>query len=193
MRLPSIRPHVLVCIVLAGNLSACSGENDSTIAYPSAQLAFHDLNAKCYKRYDAGKNEIRQSAAFNECNQQRKQFAERSKITDWVGTIDSISTNQGGSEVVVNITSDAGGFDIKYDTPGVGVQGLDMFTRDVIHANSPVYQKLANLKEGDRVRFDASFQFDSDRGINEESLTEAGSMESPAFTIRLDDVRQFSN
>ena len=140
------------CIVLICSLSACS-DDESTVVFPAAQLKFHALNADCANRYDAGQNEIQQSAAFNECNRQRKQFAEVNKVSDWVGRLERIQTNQGGSEVVVTISSDAGGFDISYDTPGVGVAGLDMFTAYVIHRSSPIYQKLAGMKEGALVRF----------------------------------------
>jgi hypothetical protein len=57
--------------------------------------------------------------ANNECNKHRKQLAYVNKAMEWVGTIKSITTNQGGSEVVVNIASSAGGFDITPATAGI--------------------------------------------------------------------------
>lgn len=192
MQIQRAWPHFVACVILASSLSACS-DDDSKINFPSAQLTFHALNAECYKRYDAGQNEIQKSSAFNECNSQRKQFAAGNKVLDWVGTIKSIRTNQGGSEVVVNIASSAGGFDIAYATPGVGVQAIDLFTADIIHPTSPIYQKLATMKEGDMVRFDAVLLPSTERGIDEESLTEEGSMQDPAFTIRLDDIRPYKD
>ncbi len=176
----------LAIVALAA--SAC-GKQAATTVYPQPQRAFHALNAGCKARYEAGQNDIRKSEAFNACNHQRREFADANTISGWIGTLDVMATDQGASEVRVSIDADVDGYAVEYNTPGAGL--FDEDSPNVIRPGSPVFEKLAQMKTGDRIVFDGLFLPDTDRGISESSLTEAGSMREPTFYIRLSDVRPY--
>ena len=58
----------------------------------------------------------------------------------------------------------------------------------LIDNKSPVYNKISEMSEGDRVVFSGEFLSDDRVGIREASLTEAGSMTSPGFIVKFSDV-----
>lgn len=175
------------------NTPASSGESDTRVMpeYPPAQIQFHALNKACGDAYKAGQNEIQKSLAFNHCNQQRSQFAAQQSISNWTGIISDISTDQGADVVTVDIESDAGDFEMKYMT--VNNRFSDMNTNSMITPDNPLFDVLAQMKEGDKVNFDAEFlqHPEGKRGLWEGSLTEEGSMTEPEFNVRFTGIRPF--
>jgi predicted RNA-binding Zn-ribbon protein involved in translation (DUF1610 family) len=152
----------------------------------SAQLAFHQLNKSFALKYGSGKNEIQQSATFNECNQARRSFLRRGNLafTDWEGKIQNIQTNQGGDRAELTIVSNLASFKITYQTESL----YSIFESTLLTKGSKVYNQIASLRVGQSVKFSGKFLTDDARGIKEQSLTERGSVESPEFIIVFYDV-----
>ena len=199
MRFTDASRSILV-LAIATSLCACSGEKQADGAvissvpeFPAAQQAFHALNKSCDEAYDAGQNEIQKSMAFNSCNQQRTQFASGQQISGWTGTISDISTDQGADVVTVDIEAEVDGFETRFQT--VNNRISDMNTGSMITQDSPLFNVLAQMKEGDKVSFDAQFlrHPEGQRGIWENSLTEQGSMSEPVFNVRFTDIRPFGS
>lgn len=173
-------------------ISGCSDGARLSIDYPTNQRAFHALNQQCKQAYAAGQNEIQKSLAFNQCNSQRADFANGEKVRGWVGRLTDISTDQGADVVSVTIESTVDGFDVMYST--VSNRVSDFATDSMITPSNPLFNVLAQMKEGDWVTFDASFLThpEGERGIWEGSLTEEGSMGEPEFNVRFSSIRPYA-
>lgn len=186
------RTSVFLAVSIGLALSACQ-QGIGELPYPSSQRQFVDLNRGCVTAYRAGTNEIQRSLAFNSCNESRTQFAARSPIRGWLGTVESISTDQGADVVSFRIATSMEGFDITYGT--VSNRMSDARYGSLITQTSPLFGVLANLHEGDRVVFDGEFLGDPAGKIGtwESSMTERGSMEEPEFNIRFTNVEPFDD
>ncbi len=158
----------------------------------SIQKEFESSREVYFKEYKEAENEIQKSKIFNESRKQTCEFEKKygRKYTDWVGKIIEISTNRGGSNVTgFKVVSKFGGFKISYE------YSL-MFSKEISESN-PVYQKLSELKKGDKVCF--SFEFTNnniDSGererscFDERSITESGAIEEPEFSVDLIDIKK---
>lgn len=185
---------VSAAFVVAGCTGSGQGQSDTPRVpeYPPSQQAFHALNKSCLGAYDQGQNEIQKSLAFNNCNQQRTQFAaQHGGIVGWTGTISDISTDQGADVVTVSIEAEVDGFEIKFGT--VNNRFSDMLSNSMITPNNPLFNVLAQMKEGDKVTFSADFLGDPEgkTGVWEGSMTERGSMSEPEFQVKFSDIRPF--
>ncbi len=186
------RTSVFLAVSIGLALSACH-QGPGELPYPSSQRQFVDLNRGCMAAYRAGTNEIQRSLAFNSCNESRSQFAAHSPIRGWLGTVESISTDQGADVVSFRIATSMEGFDITYGT--VSNRMSDARYGSLITQTSPLFGVLANLHEGDWVMFNGEFLGDpaGKMGTWESSMTERGSMEEPEFNIRFTDVEPFND
>jgi len=162
-------------------------------SYPSDQIAFHSLNRPYPARYRSGSNEIQKSAIFNECNKARKDFLKNSKfrVIDWIGKITSIGTDQGGDVAHVQIESNAAGFTISYKTWNNRLS--DLFTESMLKKGSKVYNQVGQLSEGSLVKFSARFIDSQEKGIEEASMTEQGTVDAPEFIVKFDGILPYSS
>lgn len=172
-------------------VSGCSGSDQAAISHPATQQEFSLLNSKCKAMYAEGLNDIQKSLAFNQCNKDRLQFSRERKISGWVGEITDISTDQGAEVVSVTLNTTTDGFRMSFGT--VTNRVSDYATDSMITPKNPLFNVLAQMKEGELVSFDASFlpHPESSRGLWESSLTERGSMDEPEFSVRFTDIRPY--
>jgi len=182
------RSSVFLAVSIGLALSACD-QGAGELPYPPSQRKFVDLNVGCVTAYRAGTNEIQRSVAFNSCNDSRSQFAANSPIRGWLGTVESISTDQGADVVSFRIATSIDGFDITYGT--LSNRMSDARHGSLITQSSPLFGVLANLQVGDKVAFDGEFLGDpaGKTGTWESSMTERGSMEEPEFNVRFTKVK----
>jgi len=111
--------------------------------------------------YDSKPNEILKSEVFRES----RRLLQTAAPAEWIGTLRTISTNEGGSRATLVIRSRDSDF---YDTN--------------VKMDSPVYAAAAALAEGDRVAF-------SGGSLREFNLTERGKVCGPDFRIALSNLR----
>lgn len=100
-------------------------------------------------------------------------------VRGWVGTLHQLSSNSDGKGVVsIQI-----GRDVYVKTWNNAFS--DISHRTLIDPSSPLFGRLASLKQGQQVKFSGQL-FDSDVDcFAEGSITLAGSMETPEFIIRV--------
>ena len=79
----------------------------------------------------------------------------------------------------MRVVSQAEGFKIAYESAVAILRGTRL------------YKRLAELKEGQLVRFACRFIRDKNRGIKEASWTESGCMTFPEFQIVFEDVAKY--
>jgi hypothetical protein len=176
---------------LVAVVSGCSGTGEAAIAYPASQQEFFSMNNDCKAKYATGQNDIQKSLVFNQCNKDRLRFSKDQNISGWVGEVTDISTDQGADVVSVTITTTIDGFESSFGT--VNNRISDYATDSMITQSNPLFNVLAQMKEGDRVSFDGRFlpHPESQRGIWESSMTEHGSMDEPEFMVRFSDIRPY--
>mgnify|MGYP007063418202 CR=1 FL=1 len=157
---------------------------------PENQKSFENMRKSQYEKYTSSKNDIKRSNAFNDANDLSKNFYEENngKIKDFTGQITTISTDQGGDYLHITVKSKLHGITISYKTFNNSFSD-DQFN-SLIKKGSDVYNKVAELEEGDYVYFSANMYKNKDRGIKEISMTERGSLSSPEFIVKFSDIRR---
>jgi len=139
--------------------------------------------------YSDAPNEIKKSAIWVEANEWTRQFGRSRgwKINNWYGTIEDLSTDQGGDFLTLSISSRKFGTRIDYETWNNRFSDMDDNTMP--KKGSKIYNQAAELLEGDYVYFSAELLSDSEKGIKESSMTESGSLRAPEFKVRFTDIR----
>lgn len=129
---------------------------------PASESSLLNAYASACSEYDGQPNEIKKSEVYR---QSLAILQHAGPVTNWVGTLKSIRTNQGGSNatLVINI----GSSDLRDDGIALG---------------SPVYLAASEMREGQPVTF-------SGRGLTDFNITERGKVCSPDFEITLTSVR----
>jgi len=145
----------------------------------SEQIEFERQRANYYNQYVNAKNDIRKSQIYNEANSYSRKYAEKHnfRFNNWYGTLKTIYTSQGGTNLFFEITSKLSDITIRYKV------NYD------ISPQSKIYNQIADLGEGDKVLFDFEFIPDSKRGIVEASFSESGSLRAPEFNVFFHNVR----
>ncbi|MBI4546861.1 MAG: hypothetical protein HY707_02700 [Ignavibacteriae bacterium] len=155
----------------------------------SNQLSFHSIQAGFPRQYEKAKNEIQKSAIFNTCNKARRDFLIKGNYTvvDWIGTITNIKTDQGGDFAHVEINSNLGGFKVTYMNESL----YSIFETTLLKKGTTIYNQVAELTVGQKVRFSGRFIPSEDRGVKEISLTEKGCVDAPEFILSFDEIRKY--
>ena len=106
-------------------------------------------------------------------------------VRDWTGTVDDVSTTLGGDSAVLTLSLTD---DIKVGTWNNGLSDFEDHT--LIDVDSPLYDKLADLSNGDDVTFSGKFVRDPDSGIGEQSLMDISGMTTPTFTFKFTSLKK---
>lgn len=106
-------------------------------------------------------------------------------VSGWVGKVTTLSTNSEGKGVLK----------ISFDDTAVGTWNnalSDLGTRTLVEPGTSVYTQMLALKNGDMVKFSGTlFQSDLDC-IQEQSVTIAGSIKDPEFTMRFSSINKIT-
>jgi hypothetical protein len=102
----------------------------------------------------------------------------------WVGKISQLSSNGDGKGVLSIEVA-----------PNVHVSTWnnalsDIGSQTLIDPSSSLFKNLANMKRGDVVRFSGRFASSDVDCVREQSVTLAGSMTDPSFTMRFTSVNK---
>ncbi|MGE4259256.1 hypothetical protein [Shewanella sp.] len=150
---------------------------------PKEQIEF----IKMINAYKAGfnntKNELQESILRDKRKNALSELFRKLSVNSWVGTITDLSTDtDGNASLTIKIADN-----IAIKTWNNSFSDQDYGS--MVSKNSYVFNNLFNLSEGDKVVFSGRF-YKSDRdGIDESSLTIAGSMTDPEFIFKFKDVR----
>lgn len=155
------------------------------------QEAFHNTLKGFSQEYRANSNEIQKSAVFRKQRDYLLKNVPGGRISNWVGTINSITTTKGGDYATVSIKSDIAGYQITYETWNNPVS--DFRDHTMIPINTAVYNQLANINEGEKVVFTAQMIRDRQDGYREGSITERGTVTDSVFIVKFIDIRRLKD
>jgi hypothetical protein len=165
-----------------------TGANEEPVAssmqvpIPDQEAKFVAVSVAAREAYKAGANEMAKGAARpyrakGLCNQ-----AQGRAIQNWVGKIETLSSNSDGKGVLSVVIGDK----IYLKTWNNSVS--DIGDRTLIEPGSPLYQKAVVLQVGQAVSFSGSFIPSQTDCVREGSLTLDGSMTKPEFIFRFSDI-----
>ena len=149
---------------------------------PATQVEFEKSRNEFYESYNKAINQIKKSEIYVQSGQYSCEFEKTNgrTFTNWVGKIDAITTEKGGDNTFLNITSESQGREISY-------------IEELISKDSSIYKLIAELEVGDEVLFSFSFQneYDSEKGcFVERSLTEYGALDEPEFDVNFLNIKK---
>lgn len=182
----------MICGAAAIIIGAVAGSGNSSsnrvpaekLPIPPDQARFINAVLSARTSFNGAPNElaaggirsIRQQAI---CNAVANQHA-----SDWVGRIETLSSNGDGKGVVsLSVT--------QYMHIATWNNSLsDVSDRTLIDPTSSMFKELAALKVGDLVKFSGRFSSSNTDCVGEQSVTLRGSMTDPAFTMRFSSIRK---
>ena len=65
-----------------------------------------------------------------------------------------------------------------------------MFSETLIDSNSPIYQDMMTLSEGDKVKFSGQLFKDEDGILELQNLTMRGKVKNPEFTFKFSNIQK---
>jgi len=153
------------------------------IPVPDLQKRFVAAVESARATYAAGANDMAKGAARPQRAKAICEILKSRNVKDWVGTIDTLSTNSDG----LGVLKVAIGPRV---TVGTWNNSLSDFqTKTLIDADSPVFKTASSLARGAEVIFSGTlFRSDTDC-VTEGSLTLRGSISEPAFILRFSELR----
>lgn len=169
------------------NVPTRSGGNNvqtaPNIQIPQDQQNFVKIVESYYASYKQAPNELKKSALRAERKTAIQAALRNLAVQDWVGTLRDMGTNSDGKAYIV---IQLAGSKIEVKTWNNAVS--DIGDKSLIETGSELYNKISNLSKGKTVRFTGTFKQGEKDYIKEASLTESGSMTSPAFIMGFMDV-----
>lgn len=137
----------------------------------------HDFASK----YQNAGNDLQKSALVTERFERFKKLkGDPRKIAGWIGILEAMGTNGDGKAFVTIRLS-------KRLTVSTWNNALsDSGDRTLIPQSSPVFKKLAQMKEGNVVKFSGSLK-------RSKNLTEEGRMVSPDFLFAFSDIEKLGD
>ncbi len=184
----------IVGAVMGGGSGGSSpSEEDNFLKQNSKpnQIEIHTALKGFVKEYKDGKNEVQKSAVFRKKREYLVKAIPDGKITNWIGEVDLIGTTKGGDYANLEIESRVAGQKIAYKTWNNRLS--DVMDNTMIPMNSPIYQKIGNLKQGDKVVFTAQMIKDKQDGFREGSMTEEGNMTDTEFIVKFVDIKKLDD
>jgi peptidoglycan hydrolase-like protein with peptidoglycan-binding domain len=180
-----------VAVQAAANASSTSMVNvKQPVSAPQAQAAtlprdqtdFIGAVDTARTAYRSGSNDLAKGAARPSRRQAICSALSSLAVQNWVGTVESLSSNQDG----LGVLSIKIGKDIYMKTWNNFISDADYDT--LIDPSSRVFQTAMGLKKGDQVRFSGYLFPDEVDCVKESSVSLSGSMYSPEFILRFSDL-----
>jgi hypothetical protein len=141
-----------------------------------------DIVQQARSQYDGARNDMAKGAARPARKQAICSFLQSFTITDWVGTIQELSTNGDGKGILAISL----GSDVSVKTWNNALS--DIGDRTLIDPNSTLFQTLTSMKVGQTVHFSGNFFRSDSDCIRETSMTMHGSITEPEFLFRFTSV-----
>ena len=146
----------------------------------------HKTISYSIKKYQEAKNEIQKSDSYREMLNEIKSIMVpyNREFENWEGVIRTIQTlGKGGDKLQIMIETEYGGSTIHFKSYCTILDcGIDI--------NSPVYNMVRPLNEGDKVAFSGKFLEDKSGVLLESSFTEIGAIRLPEFNIEFTQIKK---
>lgn len=156
----------------------------NTMEAPEYEKNFIKTVESHYEKYNNSDNELKKSAVRTERKKELAALVKRNP-KDWIGTIKDMGTT-GKGNAYVSIKLPDSNIILTTEETELG-QSLSSAKTLITHGEK-VYNDLAELSKGDKVRFTGFFVKSERDHIYENSLTEEGSMMEPEFLFKFSSI-----
>jgi hypothetical protein len=152
----------------------------------SQEEQFIALVAGARDKADDADNDFQRRLPLTNRNKAICKLLDSKKVKNWTGEVTELNTNGDGLGVLEIEIAD----DIKVSTWNNALSDFEDNT--LIQTDSPVFEAMSSLNEGDKVRFTGTFTRDAKNCIGEQSLTDNGSSQTPTFTMKFSSLSAVS-
>ena len=166
----------------SSSYSSSSAASSQPDLRPDSQKTFEDVVAQFVSKFNDAGNELQQSAARKERGRAIGGLNLGLNVEGWVGTLSRLGTNNDGDAYITvelnrNLSVSAWNNALS-----------DIEDKTLIKSGSALFDALASMSKGRRVKFSGSFVRSSEDFYREKSLTIQGSMTDPDFAFRFKEV-----
>ena len=155
-----------------------------SVPLPSDQARFVEAVAHARSKFAAAPNELAAGGIRSARQQAICSALQGQQVSGWIGKVSYLSTNGDGKGV---ITLELGP-DLQVSTWNNSLS--DFADKTLIDPDTQLFKLLAGMKRSDTVRFSGQFFSSNIDCVREQSVTLAGSMRSPVFTMRFSSIRK---
>lgn len=152
---------------------------------PDIQNQFENVIATYKEQYKQAETDLQKGYSRTQRKRAIQALNMRGKAKGWVGVIKKIGANNEGKAYV----SVALNRDLQLQTWNNAVS--DSFDNTLIPPNSPLYNTLLSMKQGQEIKFSGYFltsPYEDKDYYKESSLSIAGAMLSPEFLFQFDEI-----
>ena len=151
---------------------------------PSDQARFIAAITQARSQFTSAPNELAAGGIRNTRQQAICSALQGQSASGWIGKVAYLSTNGDGKGVITLELA-----------PGLQVSTWnnalsDYSDKTLIDPDTQFFKSLVAMKRGDPVRFSGSFFPSNLDCVGEQSVTLAGSMKNPVFTMRFSSIRK---
>lgn len=173
---------IVVGTIVGGGRSAAPPA--PSLPPPSDQARFMAAITQARSKFTSAPNELAAGGMRNARQQAICSALQGQSASGWIGKVAYLSTNSDGRGVITLELA-----------PGLQVSTWnndisDYSDKTLIDPDSQFFKTLALMKRGDTVRFSGGFFPSNLDCVSEQSVTLAGSMKSPVFTMRFSSIRK---
>jgi hypothetical protein len=167
---------------LAGGSDKSASNPAPALPVPSDQARFISAVVAARTAYKSAPNELAAGGIRNSRQQAICSALMDQSAPGWVGKIRKLTSNGDGKGVIsVELAPD-----IHVSTWNNALSDIGDHT--LIDPNSSMFKSLSTMKVGDVVKFSGRFSPSKTDCVGEQSVTLAGSMTDPAFTMRFTSI-----
>jgi len=172
--------------------SATTTMDTSSVAAPSAnvpqeQVKFIAAIVPFIEKYDSAPNELKKSALRDERKKSIASALNSLEFKDWIGTIKTMETTGDGN---AHLQIKLAGSEIVIENNNNEFSAA-LGDSTLIKKGTELFNKVADLSEGQNVKINGQFLMGEKDYIQEDSITENGSMTDPAFEVKYLSVDKF--
>lgn len=166
--------------VFVATMLAVVAASAQTVEPSPVQLRFGQAVEQYSNRYQSAENELKASAIVAERREALNKIIQSGKFDKWLFKIEKFGTTGDGHAFVV-FANDGWPFKLKTWNNALS----DSSDKTLIRHGSPLYTKLADMKEGQLV-------FISGQMVGVSGLTERGKMVDPEFVARFSAIEAWA-
>lgn len=156
--------------------------SEPTIEYPKNEIALIEASQKAMDKAKRAANDMQKGSALSERSNTICATLGSLYVQDWIGTISKIDSNSDGYGVL-SIKLDK---NISVKTWNNALS--DTFHKTLIRPETPLFDTVANLKRGQKVKFSGTFFKDDKTCIYESSISLDGKLKQPEYIFRFSNV-----
>lgn len=173
---------IVVGVLVGGSRTAVPAKPSAPL--PSDQARFIAAVTQARTQFSSAPNELAAGGMRNVRQQTICSALQGQNASGWIGKVAYLSTNGDGKGVITIELAPV----LQVSTWNNALS--DYSDKTLIDPDTQFFKSLALMKRGDTVRFSGGFFPSNLDCVGEQSVTMAGSMKSPVFTMRFSSIRK---